>query len=144
MIKIKELHVKDNFKYLWLKGVNNVDLTNHCARSLIGKYSEVVKNTLLDLYDTEIDIPKSKAYYLCGVTEPFRYNDNFHLAFKEKDGAVLKVERNGIVIELENAEEITFSMDDIDWALPEARLKQFSTCRNWQFANKFKKQENQK
>ena len=141
MIKIKEMHVKDSFKYLWLKGVNDVDLTNHCARSLIGKYSEVVRNNLLDLYDTAIDVPKSKAYYLCGVTQPFRYKDNFHLAFKEVEGAILKVERNGISIEIENAEEITFSMDDIDWQLPQSELKQYSTCRNWQFANKFKKSQ---
>lgn len=144
MIKIKHFHLGNSVKYLWLKGVDDVDLTKHCARCLIGEYSKIINKTIINLHNKEIDIPKSKAYYLCGVTEPFRYKDNFHLAFEEREGEVLKVYRNGISVEIQNAVEIPFSINDIDKSLPQSNRKEFYTCRNWQFANKFKKLQEQK
>ena len=139
MIKINKMIVSGKFKYLWLKSVNDVDLTKHCARSLIGDYSKIIHKGIKTLCDTEIDLKLSKAYYLCGVTDPFCYKDNFHLAFKESAGDVLYVNRNGIEIEIENAKEIPFSIKDVNFSLPEANKKEFLTCRNWQFANKFKR-----
>jgi hypothetical protein len=139
MITIRRMQVTDSFKYLWLKGVNDVDLSQHCARCLIGQYSKVISKDKEVLVNVDIDVPKSSAYYLCGVTEPFRYRDNFHLAFKEKQGEMLTINRNGIELEMENAAEIPFSIKDVDKSLREASDRYFITCRNWQFANKFKK-----
>lgn len=51
----------------------------------------------------------------------------------------MNIARKGISIEIEDAEEITFSKDDIDEQLKESTNKQFNTCRNWQFANKYVK-----
>ena len=51
----------------------------------------------------------SPYYYLCGVSKPYVRSRNFHLAFREKEGSLLSVSRQGIQVEIENAEEIAFS-----------------------------------
>lgn len=62
------------------------------------------------------------------------------MAFREKEGSLLSVSRQGIQVEIENAEEICFSQADIDPADPHARSKAYFTCRNWQFAHLISKQ----
>ena len=46
---------------------------------------------------------------------------------------------NGIYIELENAEEVKFSMADAAPNAPHYRSKNYHTCLNWQFAYKISK-----
>ena len=75
-----------------------------------------------------------------GVIKPCVWSRNFHLAFREKEGSLLSVSRQGIQVEIENAEEIAFSQADIDPADPHARSKAYFTCRNWQFAHLISKQ----
>ena len=41
--------------------------------------------------------------------------------------------------EIENAEEVKFSMADADPNAPHYRSKNYRTCRNWQFAYKISK-----
>lgn len=50
-----------------------------------------------------------------------------------KRGSFLTVLQNGIYIEIENVEEVTFSQDDIDSSNPHAKSKAYFTCCNWQF-----------
>ncbi len=56
-----------------------------------------------------------------------------------KRDSFLTVLQNGIYIEIENVEEVTFSQDDIDSSNPHAKSKAYFTCCNWQFAHKTKK-----
>lgn len=129
-MKIVKMKIKNNFKYLWLKTVEDVDLSVHCARCLIGKYDERISNKKTIYNNIELD--RNKIYYLCGVTEPFNWNNNFHIAFRYKEGSVINIEENKVELYIENAERIEINEKYIkDFT----KGKQFTTCRNWQFAN---------
>ena len=138
MITISKIEVKSNFRYLWLKSIKGVDISKHCARCLIGNYDNRIYP---QIGTAENIILPEKIYYLCGVSTPYVWKNNFHLAFKEKNGATIHVIRNGIEIEIINAEEIHFSEKDIDSTLQQAKRIEYSTCRNWQFANKLRRNE---
>jgi hypothetical protein len=62
-------------KYLWLKVVNAVNLDVHCYNSLVG-YPLHTNNRVRQQWLT---LPVGRAYYLCGVTEPYRWEQNTHL-----------------------------------------------------------------
>ncbi len=51
------------------------------------------------------------------------------------EGETITYEDYRYSIIIENARQIHFDESRIDSNLPEARLKAFNTCRNWQFAN---------
>lgn len=136
MVIVTEFNVTANFRYLWLKYVTDINLKVHCARSLVGKYSTKVKNTKGDqVVPMILDEAEAKYYYLCGVTAPYRWANNFHLAFKEAEGKELIVERHGIRIVIQNAEEIPITDEYIAVDDPNAHKREFCTCRNWQFAH---------
>lgn len=134
MATIRSIKVTGHFKYLWLKTVVDVNLNVHCARCLIGEYDERISARMSEAAD--IELPNAPYHYLCGVTTPYVWAENFHLAFVEKEGATLDVERHGIHIIIDGAEELPFSEADIDQSDPHARAYAYRTCRNWQFAHK--------
>lgn len=133
-MRIKTLKVSKPFMYLWLKSVEGVDLSQHCARCLKGEYDNRISNSIESAESIELS---SEVYYLCGVSKPYVWKNNFHLAFKKSDNEsdCVRVSRNGVEIEIEGAVEIAFSMKDVDEELPQAKKAEFRTCRNWQFAN---------
>ena len=137
MIIIRTIQVSGRFSYLWLKHVHGVNLREHCAHSLIGDYNASIRPSIQELHN--VPLPDAPYHYLCGVSSPYVWSRNFHLAFREKEGSILRVSRHGIEIEIENAEEITFSEEDIDPADPHIGHKSYRTCRNWQFAYKISK-----
>lgn len=139
MITLKKINVTGKFKYLWLKYINGIDLTNHCAKCLLGTYSKKISNTTTEAAEIELDESDAIVYYLCGVSMPYNWHKNFHLAFKEKEGSSVKVNYNGIEIEIGNAERIIFSKEDIDPTDPNAEKAVYATCRNWQFAHHLRK-----
>ncbi len=135
-MKIKHLTVHANFKYLWLKTVEDVDLEQHCARCLIGSYDKRISTGIKETGEIALE---DSIYYLCGVAIPFRWENNFHLAFRPSPGKSVHYESNGITIDIEDAEQLPISEAYIDWTHPKARFKSYYTCRNWQFAHWFKK-----
>ena len=137
MITIRTLKVSAPFSYLWLKHVTGVNLAVHCAHCLLGEYDPRIKANLTEI--SNITLPDTPYHYLCGVSRPYVWSRNFHLAFREKEGSLLTSQRNGIYIEIENAEEVKFSMADTDQNDPHYRSKNYRTCRNWQFAYKISK-----
>lgn len=139
MITIKKISVTGKFKYLWLKYINGIDLTNHCAKCLLGTYSKKISNTTTEATELILDESEAVVYYLCGVSTPYNWHKNFHLAFKEKAGSSVKFNHNGVEIELENAERILFSQEDVNPTDPNANKAVFATCRNWQFAHNLRK-----
>lgn len=136
MIIIKKLEVNKPFQYLWLKYVNDTNLKVHCARCLIGKYDNRINPNITLIEDMPLNQSESKYYYLCGVSKPYNWNNNFHLAFKKKIGSILTYQNNGISIILENAERIMFDETDIDLNDENSKKYEYYSCRNWQFANK--------
>lgn len=134
MITIRKLAINAPFRYLWLKQVRGVELGSHCARCLLGEYDKRIRAGMKEGRD--IVLPDAPYYYLCGVSMPYRWELNFHLAFQEKEGERLITSRLGISVEIENAAEVPFSQQDINPADRHAGCKSYYTCRNWQFAHK--------
>lgn len=133
-MKIKTLEVNGNFKYLWLKTVEDVDLSQHCAKCLIGKYDNRISPEKCIYKDIDL---QDKYYYLCGVSKPYNWSMNFHLAFRPCNGNKIAFSKNGICVEIEDAEIIEISPNNINLLDVNAGKKAFSTCRNWQFAHWF-------
>ena len=139
MITIESMKVTKPFRYLWLKGVTGVTLSAHCAQSLKGSYDKRVSAFTKQLHNVELS---EEVYYLCGVSAPYVWKNNFHLAFRHKQGGQIKYESNGIAVAIRNAERIEFSEYDIDPTHPKAGMAAYKTCRNWQFAHWFKNNVN--
>ena len=66
-MKIANLTIDANFRYLWLKTVRDVDLTQHCARSLVGEYDKRISPAQRVIHDLDL---QDSVYYLCGVAFP--------------------------------------------------------------------------
>lgn len=137
-MKIKTLVVNAPFQYLWLKNVKDVDLEQHCAKCLIGQYDSRINNKQAEYKDYEL---MPDIYYLCGVSKPYVWRNNFHLAFKYQQGSRINVTRNNIHIEIEDAVELPINQDYI---VDHSKGPAYYTCRNWQFANYFKYIEQRK
>lgn len=138
---IEVIEINSRFKYLWLKYVRGVNLNYHCAKCLIGDYSEKIINTMFKGRNIELDEYRCGYYYLCGVSIPYVWRNNFHLAFRYSEGKKIKVERNGIRIIISDAEEIPIVPVDLNSNKHPRRFSpEFFTCRNWQFANMIKEE----
>ena len=137
-MKIKKMKIEKDFKYLWLKYIVDVNLNTHCANCLVGNYSKKIKKVKGTYENIILNEYNSNFYYLCGVSFPFVYENNFHLAFKYCKGELLKYSSNGIEIEIEDAVALPVSKKFIDIQHPKAKFKSYSSCRNWQFANYLK------
>lgn len=135
-MNIKYLNVSKPFKYLWLKSVIDVNLDYHCAKCLIGAYNSNINANITQLKNLEIE---NEVHYLCGVSIPYRWSNNFHLAFQYCEGHTLEYSNNGIHIIIENAVELPISYEYINPSNINAMKKNYYTCRNWQFAHYFKK-----
>lgn len=138
-IVVEKIKVSSSFKYLWLKYVNNVNLDVHCAKSLIGEYSKKITTKQGEFYNIALDESDYKAIYLCGVSYPYVWENNFHLAFKYSEGKTLYYNSNGIEIILKNAVRLPIDIKYVDFSHPKAKFKSYHTCRNWQFAHWFYK-----
>ena len=130
-MKIKRLQVLSSFSYLWLKHVTGYDISQHCARCLLGEYDERIspQQPL-----TENLVLTDGIYYLCGVAKPYNWYRNFHLAFMPKTGSVIDYSCNGISVLIQDAVAFEISPRFIDHSDVHAQTKAFYTCRNWQFA----------
>ena len=144
VVTIREIETNREWKYIWLKYVNGFDLSHHCAKCLLGMFSSKIHNRIKHEKNIVLNESKARYYYLCGVSEPYIWKENFHLAFKEVRGSVIDFDENGIHVIIENAEQIPFSEADVNWGLEHADKKEYYTCRNWQFANKMDMEQVQK
>lgn len=133
-MEIKNITVNSTFKYIWLKTVTDVDLSKHCAACLIGEYDSRINPRITHLENIALS---DSVYYLCGVSFPFNWANNFHLAFKASKGDSVRYESNGISIEIKDAIQLPISQAHVDINHPKAKTKSYNTCRNWQFAHYF-------
>ena len=135
---IEEISVETPWSFIWLMYVNDVNLSKHCKPCLKGYTSKKITKWTRHEENVSLDESEAKYYYLCGGSYPYKWENNFHLAWKEKSGASFEYSFNGITIRLKNAERIEFSQDDIEKTQKYADRPEYYTCRNWQFANKVK------
>ena len=130
MVVIRELEIKQKYYYIWLKYVRGFNLAEHCAKCLLGTYEKQINRDTYSYKD--IVLQPSEYYYFCAVSS---YKDNIHLAFIPQDGERIEIDNKYYKIIVENARQIKFDESRIDPALKGAQLKEFYSCRNWQFAN---------
>lgn len=133
-MRIKSLDVYGKFGYLWLKNVIDVNLNQHCAKCLIGMYNENIDANVTHVENVELP---DGIHYLCGVSSPYRWKNNFHLAFMPHKGSNVDVDYNGIHVIIEDAEQLPISFDNLDTSHPFYPKSAYRTCRCWQFAHWF-------
>jgi hypothetical protein len=125
-------------RYLWLKYVTGIDLTRHCARALHGRYSRHVQpeHRHMDVALDEFPHAPILAYYLCAVTtNPYRWEDNAHLALQAAPGHSEELHIQGLTVSISGALPIPFDDSRIPDDDPHAHDRLYRTCRNWQFAH---------
>lgn len=135
---IKQIKVNSKFKYLWLKYIYGVNLNLHCARCLLGAYCKDINIETESISNIKLDEYPAKAYYLCGVAKPTRWENNFHLAFIYKKGSTIEIDEHGIYVKIKDAKRIDIAQVDIEKSPnPHKYDKKYNTCRNWWFAHQF-------
>lgn len=135
---IEHIIITAPFRYLWLKYVRGVDLNVHCASCLVGDYSEFISpSSSFECHDLILDEYQGEIFYLCGVAKPFNWDRNFHLAFRLAPGEGFTCEEHGVSLTVTNAQRINFEVFDArnKGKSPNRTKPEFSTCRNWIFAN---------
>ncbi len=135
---IEEITVENQWSFIWLMYVNGIDLEKHCKPCLMGFTSKKIGKWTKHERNVPLDESKAKYYYLCGGSYPYKWVNNFHLAWKEKAGSSFEYSFNGITIKIKNGEKIEFSEEDIEEGQKHASKEEYFTCRNWQFANRVK------
>jgi hypothetical protein len=118
-------------QFLWLKTVDAVDLTVHCARSLVGDYAPLGKH----LDSQELNLPDAPAWYFCGVTQPYVWAHNDHALLLPAPGEVHEVHTHGYVLELLGAKHQPIDLGAVPLDDPYVDDKAYRTCRNWQAAH---------
>lgn len=136
---IETVEIKSKFRYLWLKYVNGVNLNVHCAGCLKGSYSKEINPSHSRLNGIELSEFEAKYFYLCGVASPYKWENNFHLAFEQKNNSIIDINENGIKIKILNAERLIIMPIDFSNKSKYKDDKAYFTCRNWQFANQISK-----
>lgn len=129
---IRSLEVSADFQYLWLKRITGINLEKHCAQCLLGEYDPRVSPLIP--HQTHLELVPG-IFYLCGVSRPYVWANNFHIAFR--DGSeVIDYQHNGVHVIIDGAERLPISPDSAKvLMLPKYKYSSYRTCRNWQFAN---------
>jgi len=121
------------FRYFWGKTVNGFDETVHCAKCLIGDYSKQIARNMLANTELEIKLNEGQLFYICGVSEPYKWANNAHIALRQKDGAEAKLTLyTGDILHIRGAEQVHFD-DSVAMTEYGHKTKAFTTCRNFQF-----------
>ncbi|HSV47458.1 MAG TPA: hypothetical protein VLJ58_16835 [Ramlibacter sp.] len=115
------------FRYWWLKHVEGFDLTQHCARCLVGRYDKRVTRDMVLGVPIELE---SRLVYLCGVSP--RYATNFHAAVEHAPGEVAELATyNGHTVRFEHGRLLPIPELPRGWGGMGA---QYTDCRNFRFA----------
>ncbi len=133
-MEIINIKIEKPFRYLWLKSVIDVNLDNHCAKCLVGEYCSNINSSKKEFSNIKLN---HGIYYLCGVSLPYNYDNNFHLAFKYQNNNILDFSNNGITVKIKNAVSLHISIKYVNESHPKSKFKSYYSCRNWQFANYF-------
>lgn len=125
------------YSSIWLKYVNGVNLSTHCIESLVGGRQKPLDRHQLTERLELTQHRQPLAWYLCGVTYPYRWTENAHLAFEYVPGATWEGEATvpGLLVKLENCLPIEgWGPDSVPEGAEFSQDRQYATCRNWQFA----------
>ena len=133
------LNIKRPSEFFWVRKIRGVDISQCCAKCFIGE-----SDTRMYHATTNGQTPRSVemevkpgaqyvAYYLCGLSKNYFYQNNTHVAFVYAPGEMLRVETSQIELTISNARQVDFQKYV---PKPEGVYNQRQrTCRNWIFAN---------
>lgn len=119
-------------RYLWCKAVTAVNLNVHCFHALVGHAVRIHPTAL----DQTVQLPPAPAWYLCGVTQPYRWALNSHvLLLPDPDASTPQtVTTPALYVTMWGlrAEEVVDTHMDTDRY---QNRSDFVTCRNLQAAH---------
>jgi hypothetical protein len=119
--------------YLWCKAVEGFDSSKHCARCLVGKYSKQFGLKAPINQDVELAYDEGTVLYFCGVSTPYAWKNNAHLAGRVNKDAYCSIEMwTGDILHVLGMEQIKFNDSVANHRFPDLG-KEFLTCRNFQF-----------
>jgi hypothetical protein len=119
------------FRHFWAKHVRGFDGGKHCARCLVGSYEKLISASMPLGVWADINLA-GDVLYICGVSNPYRWEKNFHLAVKNGGNRVTETLYNGVAVTVDGAEKVVFD-DAAARELYPRRGAEFLTCRNFQF-----------
>lgn len=124
------------WSYLWCKEVRGFNPAVHCAKCLIGKYENRFGQKSPVNEDIDLDGYEPGAIlYFCGVSRPYRWMNNAHLAVRVTGDAADVVTigfYTGDALTVYGAQGIPFN-DTSARAQYGDRSSAYLTCRNFQF-----------
>lgn len=121
------------FRYFWMKRVHGFDPSQHCARCLKGHYVAQVGSSMAANVPIQIEADHGDVLYLCGVSAPYVWTRNFHLALVVEFGARVRTTAyTGDVIEIDGCDLIHFDDAEARRRFPD-KGEAFLSCRNFQF-----------
>ena len=132
-MKLVEFKTRKRFRYLWVKYVTGFDLSQHCARCLKGKYSRVFpfREHITEAHDFDLNEAEYNYIYICGVTD--KYEENLHIVLVPSEETFTYDDGETSFV-IEGATRIQIVQQRSYYLEPTGDLKEFYTCRNWQFA----------
>lgn len=135
------LEITKRCNFFWLRAIEDVDISQCCAKCFIGPKDNRVYYGTLHKSEALVDIdirqyPKVKAYYLCGLSDGFVWELNTHVAFVPERNSGIHIVTDRYKLDITNARRINFW--DYVPNPPGVFTKQQRTCRNWIFANYLK------
>lgn len=129
-------------KFAWLQYVQGTNLADHCKKSLLGYTSKALPfHGIRHIANLELDEATAKYYYLFFMDTNYRWQYNFHLAFYAGEGTIYYqhagifcIIRNAVRVPIEPVNFETLDKQTYDLASPHRHNRDYTTCRNWQFA----------
>jgi hypothetical protein len=116
-----------------MKRVTGFNPKVHCARCLIGHYVQEVGRHLVPGEPCEFRGCPGDVFYLCGVSNPYRWTNNLHLPFVVEPGSNASVTAyTGDVVTITGARQLPFDISVAAELYPDLGME-FLTCRNFQF-----------
>lgn len=132
------LEIRRKCNFFWLRAIRDVNINECCAKCFIGEKDNRVYYGTLHKTRAVVDIdvqqyPGIKAYYLCGLSEGFAWEQNTHVAFVPELNSHITIDNKKIKLEISNARRIHFW--DYVPNPPGIFTENQRKCRNWIFAN---------
>lgn len=132
-----EVDSLDTYRVMWLAGIRQLDLTQHCLKT----FAECDRHHVNAKRRRQIlRLPGSNppaAWYLCALPIPWDWSRNAHLAFEYAPGETWEGDAlvRGLHVCLTNARLIAdWGEHSIPLDAPKRNSLRYRTCRNWQFA----------
>jgi len=125
--------VLKGWRYLWCKTVRGFNPGIHCARCLVGEYDNAFGRNAPVNKTVALTHEQGTILYFCGVANPYKWDNNAHLAGRVKAGAVSRLALyNGDVLIVDGLEAIPIAAKPAEALFPQKDAS-FLTCRNFQF-----------